>query len=137
MVALIVVSVVILVWGFIFGWPKLGEPANAPINTLLGWTYFMIGLAVFCWVIIGLVKNILDDPKSLVKIGLVIVGAAVLCLIAYLFAKGNPAIGYNGDATATELKLTDTILNLTYIVGAAAVVAIIVGEIRMTIASKK
>jgi hypothetical protein len=66
------------------------------------------------------------------------VGVAALCLVAYLLAKGNPAVAYNGPAvSAGTLKLTDTILNLTYIVGGAAIVAIIVGEVRMAIASKK
>ena len=63
---------------------------------------------------------------------------AVLCFIAFLLAKGNPAMAYNGpEVSAGTLKLTDTILNLTYIVGGAAILAIIVGEVRMAIASKK
>ena len=138
MVVLIAISVAILVWGFAAGWPKIGQPANAPVNALLTWAVIMVGLALFCWVIIGLIKSISNDPKNLVKIGLVLVGAVVLCLVAFLFAKGNPAIGYTGKpVTEGQLKLTDTILNLSYITGAAAIVAIIVGEIRMSTASKK
>ena len=138
MVVLIAISVAILVWGFAAGWPKIGQPANAPVNALLTWAVIMVAIALFCWVIIGLIKSILNDPKNLVKIGLVLVGAVVLCLVAFLFAKGNPAIGYTGKpVTEGQLKLTDTILNLSYITGAAAIVAIIVGEIRMSTASKK
>ena len=137
MVVLIAISVAILVWGFAAGWPKNG-PANAPVNVLLTWAVIMVALALFCWVIIGLIKSILNDPKNLVKIGLVLVGAVVLCLVAFLFAKGDPAIGYTGKpVTEGQLKLTDTILNLSYITGAAAIIAIIVGEIRMSTASKK
>jgi len=137
MLLLIIVSVAILIWGFATGWPKLGQEANAPINTLLGWTYVMIGIAVFCWVVVGLIKTAIDNPKGLVKIGFILVGAAAVVLVAYLCAKGTPAVGYTGNTTPAELKLTDTILNLAYICGAGAIVAIIVGEIRMSIASKK
>ena len=134
MVVLIAISVAILVWGFADGW----QPENAPVNALLTWAVIMVGLTLFCWVIIGLIKSISNDPKNLVKIGLVLVGAVVLCLVAFLFAKGNPAIGYTGKpVTEGQLKLTDTILNLSYITGVAAIIAIIVGEVRMSTASKK
>jgi len=137
MLALILISVAILIWGFATGWPKLGQEANAPINVLLGWTYIMIGIAVFCWVVVGLIKTAIDNPKGLVRIGVILVGAAVVVLIAYLCAKGTPAVGYTGTYKPGELKLTDTILNLAYIFGVGAIIAIIVGEIRMSIASKK
>ncbi|MBP5521251.1 MAG: hypothetical protein J6X82_02390 [Bacteroidales bacterium] len=132
MLALILVSVGLLIWGFAKGF------AGNAVDVLLYWTYIMLGLAVFSWVVIGLIVGTKNDPKSLVKIGIVILGVAVLCFIAYLLAKGNPALAYNGpEVSAGTLKLTDTILNLTYIVGGAAILAIIVGEVRMAIASKR
>ena len=132
MIALIVVSVGLLIWGF------SKDFAGNAVDVLLYWTYCMLGLAVFSWIVIGLIVGAKNNPKSLVNIGIILVGVAALCLVAYLLAKGNPAVAYNGPAvSAGTLKLTDTILNLTYIVGGAAIVAIIVGEIRMAIASKK
>jgi hypothetical protein len=132
MIALIVVSVGLLIWGF------SKDFADNAVDVLLYWTYCMLGLAVFSWIVIGLIVGAKNNPKSLVNIGIILVGVAALCLVAYLLAKGNPAVAYNGPAvSAGTLKLTDTILNLTYIVGGAAIVAIIVGEIRMAIASKK
>lgn len=132
MMVLIVLSVALLIWGF-----AQGFGGNA-VDVLLYWTYAMVGLALFSWVVIGLVVGAKNDPKSLVKIGIILVGAAVLCLVAWLLAKGDPALAYNGPAvSAGTLKLTDAVLNLTYIVGAAAIVAIVVGEVRMSIASKK
>ncbi len=132
MIALIVVSVGLLIWGF------SKDFADNAVDVLLYWTYCMLGLAVFSWIVIGLIVGAKNNPKSLVNIGIILVGVAALCLIAYLLAKGDPAVAYNGPAvSAGTLKLTDTILNLTYIVGGAAIVAIIVGEIRMAIASKK
>ena len=54
-----------------------------------------------------------------------------------MLAKGNPAIGLTTDQPDFQtLKLTDSILNLTYIVGAAAIVSIIIGEIVMAIRNK-
>lgn len=132
MIALIVVSVGLLIWGF------SKDFADNAVDVLLYWTYCMLGLAVFSWIVIGLIVGAKNNPKSLVNIGIILVGVAALCLIAYLLAKGDPAVAYNGPAvSAGTLKLTDTILNLTYIVGGAAILAIIVGEVRMAIASKK
>ena len=132
MIALILVSVALLIWGFTQGF------GGSAVDVLLYWTYAMIGIALFSWVIIGLIVGAKNDPKSLVKIGIVILGVAALCLVAWVLAKGDPAVGYTGPAvSAGTLKLTDSILNLIYIVGGAAIVSIIVGEIRMAIASKK
>ena len=132
MVVLIVASVALLIWGFARGF------GGNTVDVLLYWTYAMVGLAVFSWVVIGLIVGTKNNPKSLIKIGLILVGVAVVCLIAYLLAKGDPAMAYNGPAVSGgTLKLTDTILNLTYIAGAAAILSIVVGEIRMAIASKK
>ena len=132
MIALIILSVAILIWGFTQGF------GGSTVDTLLYWTYGMLGLALFCVIVVGLIVSTKNNPKNLVKIGIILVGVAALCLVAYLLAKGDPAIGYTGaPVTGSTLKLTDTILNLTYIVGAAAIAAIVVGEIRMAIASKK
>ena len=132
MLVLILVSVGLLIWGFANGF---GDNA---VEILLYWTYIMLGIAVASWVVIGLIVSTKNNPKSLVKIGVILLGVAVLCLIAWVLAKGDPAIGYTGVPVSDgTLKLTDTILNLTYIVGGAAILAIVVGEIRMAIASKR
>ncbi len=137
MIALILVSVVILVWGFAAGWNEGFEP-KAATNVLLGWTYVMVGLALAAVVIPGVIIAISNDAKSLVKFGIGLAGCAVLCLIAYVFASGAPAMGLTGiEPSAAELKLTDTILNLTYIVGACAIIAIVAGEIRVALKDKK
>ena len=90
---------------------------------------------ILMWVLV--IVSVKNDPKSIVKMGIVLVGIAAVCLVAYLLAKGDPVPGAAVTATDGELKLTDTILNLTLIAGVGAVVAIIAGEIRMAIANKK
>ena len=87
----------------------------------------------------GLYVTAVTNPKGLIKIGIAIVGAAVLFGVCYLLASGAPAIGYSGAKlpSATELKMTDTILNLAYLVGGAAILSIVIGEVLMTIRNKK
>ena len=135
MVVLILISVAILVWGFSAGFAN-GDEALPATNVLLTWAAIMICIALFCWIVIGLIISVKNDPKSIVKMGIVLVGIAAVCLIAYLLAKGDPVPGAAVTATDGELKLTDTILNLTLIAGVGAIVAIIVGEIRLAIANK-
>ena len=136
MVVLILISVAILVWGFSAGF-AVGDEALPATNVLLTWAAIMIGIALFCWIVIGLIISVKNDPKSIVKMGIGLVGVAALCLVAFLFAKGNPAIGTDKVVSAGMLKLTDTILNLTLIAGVGAIVAIIVGEIRLALSNKK
>ena len=134
--ALLIISVVLAVWAFTrFG----GSGEGAAVETMLYWAYAMLILALVAVLCIGLYITAKTNPKSLVRIGLAIAGAAVLCLVAYLLASGKPALGFTGATppTAGELKLTDTVLNLTYILGAGAIVAIIAGEIISGILNKK
>ena len=134
--ALLVISVGLSVWAFTqFG----GSGKEAAVQTMLYWAYAMLIFALVAVLCIGLYVAVKTDPKSLVRIGIALAAAAALCLVAYLLASGNPAIGYTGATppTAGELKLTDTVLNLTYILGIGAIVAIIAGEVISGILNKK
>ena len=129
--ALLIISVVLAAWAFTqFNGGKGGAPEETAVQTLLYWAYAMLILALIAVLCIGLYTSATTDPKSLVRIGIGLAAAAVLCLIAYLLASGAPALGATSKIpTAAELKLTDTVLNLTYILGAAAIVAVIAGEV--------
>ena len=134
--ALLLISVVRAVWAFTrFG----GSGEGAAVETMLYWAYAMLIIALVAVLCIGLYITATTNPKSLVRIGIALAAAAVLCLVAYLLASGKPALGFTGATppTAGELKLTDTVLNLTYILGAGAVLAIIVGEVISAIRTKK
>ena len=134
---LIVISVAILVWGFVKGFPAQVADDNGTVDPLLYWTYIMLGLALVAVLLVGLFIAIKNNPKVLVRYGLILLGIAALCLVCYLLAKGNPAIGLTTDQPDfMTLKLTDSVLNLTYIVGAASILAIIVGEVVMAIRNK-
>ena len=136
MLVLIVISVVLLVWGFFAGFEANDGRA---VEVLLYWAYAILALAILAVVVFGLIISAKNDPKSLVRLGIGLLVIAAICFIAYLLAPGKMPLQWNNAKmpTASELKLTDTILNLTYFTGALAIISIIVGEIVMAIRSKK
>ncbi len=136
LVVLIVVSVGVLLWGMIKGYPESGSPDNGTVAPLLYWAYCVLGIALAAVVCLGLYITATTNPKGLVKIGIAVVAAAVLFGVCYLLASGAPAINCSKPTTPAELKMTDTILNLAYVVGGAAVLSIICGEVLMTIRKK-
>ena len=133
---LMILSICVLVWGSIKGFEANDGAAT---NVLLGWAYIVLVIALASVICVGLYVTAVTNPKGLIKIGIAVVAAAVLFGICYLLASGAPAVGYTGAKlpTATELKMTDTILNLAYLVGGAAILSIIVSEVFMTIRNKK
>lgn len=131
MFALILVSVGILVMGF------LADFDDSKVELLLKWTYVMVGIAVAAVIIMGLIISVANNPKSLIKLAGIIVGVGAVCVLAYVLAPGNPAVGLITDQPeGSTLKLTDTILNLTYLAAGAAIVSIVIGEIVAAIRNK-
>ena len=118
--ALMILSVVILVWGFLKGFEANDGAAT---NVLLGWAYVVLGIALASVICVGIYIRATTEPKSLITIGIVVLGAAVLFGLCYVLASGAPAVGYSGTRipTATELKMTDTILNLASVMERQAV----------------
>lgn len=124
---LIIVSVAILVAGAAMGF---AEKDGLAVDVLLRWGYGLLIAAVALVVVLGLVLGVMNNPKSLIPMasGILIVG--VLVAIAYFTASGSPLVGYLGEQPDHgTLKLTDTLLNVTYVLGAGAIVSIIIGEI--------
>ena len=134
--ALLIISVGLAIWAFT---QFNGSGKEGAVNTILIWAYVMLAIALIAVLCVGLYISATTDPKSLVRIGVGLGAAAVLCLVAYFVASGAPAIGFTGTKppTASELKLTDTVLNLTYFLGVGAVCAIIVGEVISLLRTKK
>ena len=124
---LFVVGVVLSFLGFVVGFDKAG---NAPVDVMLycAYAYALIAIlaVAFGVVVIGGINN----PKSLLKLGIGLVAIAVIVAGAYLLAPGTPAVGYLGEPVSDgTLKLTDTILNLTYLLFGGSIVALIAGWI--------
>lgn len=134
LVVLIVISAALIVWGFSTGFTTNDGQAT---DVLIYWAYAMVALGLLSWVVLGGIMSVKANPKSLIKGGLVLVGLAVIVLVAYFLAPAHPAFGREGQDAVSTLKLTDTMLNLTYFAGVAAIVAIIAGEIRLAINNRK
>ena len=124
LVALFIVGIVFSVYGFIVGFESNG---SAPVDRILYCAYAFAAIAMLAVVIGVVVIGGINNPKSLLKLilGLVVIGAIVA--VAYVLAPGTPAVGYLGEpVTEGTLKLTDTVLNLTYFTFGLSILALVV-----------
>jgi hypothetical protein len=98
------------------------------VDIALVWAYILILLTALAAVVFPLI-SVLSNPKGLVRLALVLVGAAVLVLVSYFMASGTPLdiIGYTGTGNSdpSTLKMVDTILFVTYILFGVALVSIL------------
>ena len=127
LVALFIVGIVFSVYGFIVGFDTNG---NAPVDNILYCAYAFAAIALLAVVLGVVVIGGINNPKSLLKLvlGLVVIGAIVA--VAYVLAPGTPAVGYLGDPVSDgTLKLTDTVLNLTYFTFGLSILALVIGWI--------
>ena len=127
LVALFILGVVFSFYGFAVGFESNG---NAPVDTMLYCAYAYAAIAILAVLFGVVVIGGINNPKSLLWlfIGLVVIAAIVAG--AYLLAPGTPAVGYLGEPVSDgTLKLTDTILNLTYLLFGGSILALIAGWI--------
>ena len=134
LLALLVLSIVVFIGAWVYGFEKNDGLA---VDVLFYWTYAMVGLALLSIICIGGWIGVKNDKKFLWKILAVLGGAAVVVLAVYFLSPGSEAIGILEQPSKSTLKLTDTILNLTYLVGGLTILSIIVGEIVAGIRNKK
>ena len=130
--ALFVVGIVFSVYGFIVGWPtddqKWDTSLHFPVDLILWGAYAFAGITILAVVFGVFVIGGINNPKTLVGllIGVIVIAAVVGG--AWMLAPGTPAIGYMGEPVSDfNLKLTDTMLSLTYLIFGAAIVSLIVG----------
>ena len=124
---LFVVGIVFSFYGFLVGFESNG---NAPVDNMLYCAYafalITVAAVVFGVVVIGGINN----PKSLLKLLAGLVAIVAVVAVAYVLAPGTPAVGYLGDPVSNNtLKLTDTMLNLTYFLFGGALLALVAGWI--------
>ena len=122
---LFVVGIVFSFYGFLVGFESNG---NAPVDNMLYCAYafalITIAAVVFGVVVIGGMNN----PKSLLKLLAGLVAIVAVVAVAYVLAPGTPAVGYLGEPVSDgTLKLTDTMLNLTYFLFGGALLALVAG----------
>jgi hypothetical protein len=127
LVALFIVGIVFSVYGFIVGFDTNG---NAPVDNILYCAYAFAATALLAVVFGVVVIGGINNPKSLLKLVLGLVAVGAIIAVAYVIAPGTPAVGYLGEPVSDgTLKLTDTVLNLTYFTFGLSIVALIVGWI--------
>ncbi len=129
---LFVVGVAVTVYGYAVGFETND---NAPVNILLYCTYAFAAIAIIAVVFGVVVIGGINNPKSLIKLLIGLVAIAAVVVVAYVLAPGTPAVGYLGEPVSDgTLKLTDTVLNLTYFAFGASIIALvaswIIGAIR-------
>ena len=107
---------------------------HADCNWMLVWTYAIVGIGIVA-ALISPVKNLFTTPKAAVKalVGLVVAAAVLGGCYALSSAAPvpNSAGGFFEDVF--DLKFTDTVLYLTYLVAGVSLLSILVGEIRNAI----
>ena len=107
---------------------------HADCNWMLVWTYVIVGIGLIA-ALISPVKNLFTSPKAAVGalVGLVVAAAVIFGCYALSSAAPvpNSAGGFFEDVF--ELKFTDTVCYLAYLVGGVSVLSILVGEIRNAI----
>ena len=124
---LFVVGIVFSFYGFLVGFESNG---NAPVDNMLYCAYafalITVAAVVFGVVVIGGINN----PKSQLKLLAGLVAIVAVVAVAYVLAPGTPAVGYLGEPVSdSTLKLTDTMLNLTYFLFGGALLALVAGWI--------
>lgn len=121
--------------GIVFGILAFVNEGSS-VDLLLRYTYFLFFAAVVIWIGLAIFIAGRNNPKNLLKAAGVVVGIAVLVVLAYVLSAGAPALNVKTQPTPQWLKLTGTMLLLTYVLGGAAIIAIIVGAVRDAINNK-
>jgi len=126
--ALLAIGVAIIAFGVFTG---LTSADGLPIDIMLFWAYALIAIAVLAIVIIGIAITAKNGAKGLIRLGAVVLGGVALVAIAYLIAPGNEAVGLISAKApdVATLKLTDTVLILTFLACGASVATILYSAI--------
>ena len=127
LLALFIVGAVFSFYGFAVGFDS---NADAPVDNMLYCAYVYAGIAILAVLTGVVVIGGINNPKTLIKLLAGIVVIAAIIAVAYVLAPGTPAVGYLGEPVSDmTLKLTDTMLNLTYLLCGGALLSLVVGAI--------
>ncbi len=94
----------------------------------LVWAYVLVLLTLIASIVFPLIA-VLSNPKALIRLLIVLAGAAVLVVISYLVSSETPVeiIGYTGtdNSDPGTLKMIDTVLFVTYMLFGLALASIL------------
>ena len=126
-VLLLIVSAVIAVIFYGSGY------TDGMVTTIINWSIVLSCVAVVAAVLMPLFFSTGKGKKGmLIKLGFV----AVLCVISYLCATGEPAAGTRIEATESAWKYTDAGLILTGLLFVVAVLSILFGSVISNLRNK-
>ncbi len=135
MIVLMLIGAALTIYGYIVDFTTHD---GAPVDYIFYWAYLMLGVAIAAMFIVGLVVSAINDPKNLIKVGVYLLIAAVIVAVVYFTASGAPAMGMIGTQPSDQiLKLTDTILNLTYLIAGVAILVILGGVVYTSVIKNK
>ena len=122
---LFAVGIVFSFYGFAVGFET---NSNAPVDNILYCTYAYVAVTLVAVLLGVVVIGGINNPMSLVKLLAGLVAIAAIIAVAYFLAPGTPAVGYLGEPVSdATLKMTDTILNLTYFLCGGAILSLVAG----------
>lgn len=100
------------------------------LDFFLFWAYLLVIAALVLVVVLSII-NLAGNKKSIKKTGLVLVIAIVLIGLSYLLASGDPvAVNIDVQPTHATLKMTDTLLNLSFALVILTILALLWGSVR-------
>lgn len=99
------------------------------LDGVLLWAYILIAVALLLVIVLS-VAAMIQNPKSLKKTGFILGLSVVLIVASYFLASGAPVEANVAKApTFAQLKMTDTLLVLTYILLGATVLVLVGGSV--------
>ena len=92
------------------------------------WAYILVILTMIASIVFPLIA-VFNNPRGLIRLVAVLVGAAVLVIISYAVSSDTPIdiIGYTGtdNSDPATLKMIDTVLFVTYMLFGLALASIL------------
>lgn len=126
----------IVAFASLFFLPQVQHMGDMHANPewMMWWMYAIVIIGVIA-ALISPVKNLFSSPKAALKalVGLVLAAAVVGGCYALSSATPVPNSAGGFFENVFDLKFTDTMLYLTYLVGGVSILVILVGEIRNAI----
>ena len=110
---------------------KPTSPDNAALDTFMYWIYALVVLAL-CVTLLFPLFGAFKNKKKLLRLIILILGVVVVVGGAWLLAPGTP-IETKATVAEGDFKFADMVLYVTYVVVAAAIVALCWSTLRKAI----
>ncbi|MCR5453904.1 MAG: hypothetical protein K6F33_02835 [Bacteroidales bacterium] len=138
-IVLFVITAIIMVMFYMQVVPLSGvteQMEHGVTDMAMGWAYVLFGLCALLAVAFPIwefVKQLIDNPKSVIKTVIIFAVIAVVFFIAYAIADGSIdsilPLADNNVPSEGELKWSGAGLNALYIILGLSVVAVIYAEV--------